>query len=44
MAVVRHWEVKAPISFHLYERGGHGGGLKRYPWTVTAEEWLDKKK
>ncbi len=36
------WEVKAPISFHLYQKGGHGGGLGRYRWTVTAEEWLNK--
>jgi len=34
------WEQKAPITFHLYEKGGHGNGLKGYPWVKTAEEWL----
>ena len=33
------WEQKAPMTFHLYEKGGHGNGLKDYPW-VKTEEWI----
>jgi len=39
-------EARVPTALHVYERGGHGQGLREqvYPfstWTFTAGRWLD---
>ena len=32
--------VEAPIEFHLYPKGGHGGGMKNFAWPESCEKWL----
>ncbi len=33
--------VKVPFELHLYERGGHGGGLRVQPtWAAALLDWL----
>jgi len=39
--LIKSWrDAKAPVEFHLYERGGHGFGMRRQ--STTSDLWVDQ--